>query len=307
MSNLTFTGQRLPSATVADFDKLLASATAAVEKPRPYTARLSRTNPTAFVFLLDQSGSMSETLETRKGEVRKSEFLADAVNDLLNQLISECRRSGEYRNYMDICVIGYGGDADDTAKYAWEGDLKDKSFVTILELKAHPIDKNGSRGVWLTARAERLTPMLQAIELAHDTLAQWLASHAGKDIFPPVVINMTDGVATDADSDELIAAARKLKALKTMDGNVLFYNVHLSGGDDEELLFPCREEELPDDEYAHTLFSMSSDLPSVYNTPIARITQRDASPNFTAMAYNVNPIQIVNLLNIGTSVTRRQA
>lgn len=307
MSNLVFTGQRLPSAYVAGFDKLLKRATAAIEKPRPYTARVSRTSPTAFVFLLDQSGSMQNTFGTQNGKVPKAKFLANAVNDLLNQLISECRRSGEYRNYMDICVIGYGGDEDNTAKYAWEGDLSDKSFVTIQELKAHPVDTNGSRGVWITARAQQLTPMKQALELAHDTLVQWLASHAGKDIFPPVVINMTDGVATDAEPDDLIAAARKLKALKTMDGEVLLYNVHLSGGDEEPLLFPCRQDELPDDAYAHTLFSMSSDLPDVYNIPIARITKRDASPNFTAMAYNANPIQIVNLLNIGTSVTRRQA
>jgi len=115
---------------------------------------------------------MAETLDTRQGKVPKAKFLANAVNDLLNQLISECRRSGEYHNYIDICVIGYGGDEDDTAKYAWEGDLSEKSFVTIQELKASPVDRNGSRGVWITARAQRLTPMKQALELAHDTLLQ---------------------------------------------------------------------------------------------------------------------------------------
>ena len=306
MSDIVFTGNHLPSKHLLQFANLLENASKPTVKPRPYTAKVTRTTPTAFVFLLDQSGSMRSTLTVKGQPKTKAAFLADAVNELLNQIIPECRREGEYRNYIDVCVIGYGGDADQTAKYAWQGDLAPKSMVTIGELKDHPLERQGTKGRWISPKAGHLTPMKQAIDLAHDTLVQWLASHAGKDVYPPVVINLTDGAATDAEAGELIEAARKLRSLRTTDGQVLFYNVHLSGTSDEPLLFPCQTDELPDDEYARTLFAMSSDLPAIYNKQIAQITGRDASPAYTAMALNASPIQLVQLLNIGTSVSRRQ-
>ncbi len=306
MNDIIYTGNRLPSNHLLQFADLLQKASSPTVKPRPYTARVSRTSPTAFVFLLDQSGSMGNRLTVKGQPLTKATVLADSVNDLLNQLISECRREGEYRNYIDVCVIGYGGDTDSTAKYAWQGSLAGQSMVTIQALKDNVLERQGTKGKWILPKAGNLTPMKQALDLAHDTLVQWLAGYTGKDIYPPVVINITDGAATDAETSELIAAARKLKSLGTVDGQVLFYNVHLTAGSADSLLFPCQAEELPDDEYARTLFAMSSDLPALYNVPIAKITGRDASPAYTAMALNANPIQLVQLLNIGTSVSRRQ-
>ncbi|KAB7725992.1 hypothetical protein F5984_25380 [Rudanella paleaurantiibacter] len=306
MSDLIYTGNRLPSNHLLQFADMLAKASSPTVKPRPYTARVSRTTPTAFMFLLDQSGSMDKEVTVKGQTVSKATLLANSVNDLLNQLISECRREGEYRNYIDVCVIGYGADNDATAKYAWQGNLEGQSMVTIQALKDNAVERQGTKGKWISPKAGGLTPMRQALDLAHDTLVQWLASHAGKDIYPPVVINITDGVATDADAAGLIAAARKLRNLRTVDGNVLLYNVHLTAGHEEPFLFPCQKEELPEDEYAYLLFDMSSDLPALYNAPIAKITNRDANPSYTAMALNANPIQLVQLLNIGTSVSRRQ-
>lgn len=34
-----------------------------------YTAEISRTSPTAFLFLVDQSGSMQDTMENGKSKV----------------------------------------------------------------------------------------------------------------------------------------------------------------------------------------------------------------------------------------------
>ena len=40
----------------------------------PYSAAISRTEPTAFMFLIDQSGSMDEKMETGGS---KAQFVAD--------------------------------------------------------------------------------------------------------------------------------------------------------------------------------------------------------------------------------------
>ena len=49
-----------------------------------YGAEISRGNPTCFIFLLDQSGSMADPFGGES--VRKADFVADAVNRTLHDL-----------------------------------------------------------------------------------------------------------------------------------------------------------------------------------------------------------------------------
>src|SRR5277367_3254098 len=72
----------------------------------PYTAGIDRTNPTAFLFVVDQSASMDEKLESGQS---KAEFVAVALNKTLYQLVIRCKRPDGVRNYFYIGVIGYGG------------------------------------------------------------------------------------------------------------------------------------------------------------------------------------------------------
>ncbi len=72
-----------------------------------YGAEISRGNPTCFIFLLDQSGSMADPFG---GDyVRKADYVADAVNRTLHDLVIRCTKTEEVRHYYDIGVIGYGG------------------------------------------------------------------------------------------------------------------------------------------------------------------------------------------------------
>jgi hypothetical protein len=40
--------------------------------------------------------------------VRKADFVADAVNRTLHDLVIRCTKTEEVRNYYEIAVIGYG-------------------------------------------------------------------------------------------------------------------------------------------------------------------------------------------------------
>jgi hypothetical protein len=75
----------------------------------PYTAEISRANPSAFLFIIDQSGSMDERMDT---EQTKAQFVADVLNKTLYQLVIRCTRADglrhEVRNYFDLGVIAYG-------------------------------------------------------------------------------------------------------------------------------------------------------------------------------------------------------
>src|ERR1700730_14342675 len=71
----------------------------------PYTASIQRSDPTAFLFLVDQSGSMGDKMS---GEKTKSQFVADVLNRTLMNLVTRCTKSEGVRNYFDVGVIGYG-------------------------------------------------------------------------------------------------------------------------------------------------------------------------------------------------------
>src|SRR5689334_9010990 len=76
--------------------------------PMPYTAEISRTNPTCFLFLVDQSSSMSEPFGAQPDK-KKAEGVADVINRLLQNLILKCAKSEGIRDFFHVGIIGYGG------------------------------------------------------------------------------------------------------------------------------------------------------------------------------------------------------
>src|SRR5690242_20279915 len=73
-----------------------------------YSAEVSRKSPTAFVVLVDQSGSMSEAFGM-DSRVTKAKFVADVVNKWLDNLVIRASKNQKVRDYFDIAVLGYGG------------------------------------------------------------------------------------------------------------------------------------------------------------------------------------------------------
>ena len=117
-----------PLSKTGNFVQELNAALQLPVKSRPYTAYITRHTPSAFVFLLDQSGSMDSKLSLPNGNFeQKSVFLANAINDILNQILDRCIKGTEIRDYFDIAIIGYGGQESETANFAWEGNLSTKT------------------------------------------------------------------------------------------------------------------------------------------------------------------------------------
>src|SRR5947209_14850658 len=73
----------------------------------PYSAEISRTNPTCLLFLIDQSNSMDGPFGGQDGK-KKSEGVADAINRLLQNLVLKCAKATGIRDYFQIGVVGYG-------------------------------------------------------------------------------------------------------------------------------------------------------------------------------------------------------
>lgn len=324
MSNITYTGKNLPSSQLNNFIDLEKKVLDSVIKAKPYTARVTRDSPTAFVFLIDQSQSMNGMIRIGEETKSKADFLSGMINRLLNGVLDKCKRQNEYRNYVDISIIGYGGTDENTAVLAWEGSLEGNTFVNVNELvqghngkSSFKVKRTSPNGQvkemdkwmyeWISSKAHNLTPMHDALTLAYEVLVQWLATKQNKDVYPPIVINITDGWATGTTDEDLLEASSKIKNLKTIDGNLLLYNIHLSESEEAQILFPSDPSELPDDSHARLLFDMSSDLPEIYNQEIVKITSKDMRGAYTGFAFNANLDKLVSLLNVGTNTPLRNA
>jgi hypothetical protein len=310
--------------TTTEFQNTLKMVLATPVKSKTYTAQITRETPSAFVFLIDQSGSMEGKIAYRNQSISKAEAVALIINETLNDILNRCQKADEVRDYFEIAVIGYGGQDGEKANFAWEGNLVDRTFVKISELANYFLSQdiitieNNIRGrivqqqksikKWINPLAKKRTPMRHAFEMCAELLEDWLIRYKNKDIFPPIVINITDGEATDAKEKELMQAANRIKQLHTVDGNVLLLNIHLSAADDTPVLFPTYSHELPNNEYAQLLFNLSSDMPTIFNSDIARFTQKDSAGAYTGMAFNADANALVKMMQIGTytSIGRTQ-
>jgi hypothetical protein len=286
---------------------------------KPYDTRISRERPACFVFLIDQSGSMSEKWGMDNTKT-KAEIVAENVNNAINELINICQKSDpKPLHYFDVCVIGYG--QNDEAQILWEGGLASKTFVSPADLKENPtgiqgeieIERRTFKGVstvkipvpfWFSPKAKSFTPMGAAIDLCTKILNDWTEFHQNS--FPPIVINITDGEQTDCENDELIEKAFRLKETKTLYGNMLLFNIHIND-DDDTVLFPTAINELPDNEQCHTLYNMSNNLPETFRRRIAHeIKKTDLIPNqqYVALSYQTSIIQFAKLLEFITKFVK---
>ena len=201
----------------------------------PYTAEISRANPTCFLFLIDQSGSMAETFGGGAGR-RKADGVADAINRLLQTLVIRCATGDDVYPRYEVGVIGYGRSVGP----AFGGVLAGRSLVPINEVANAPasiqertrktddgagglIDQTVKFPVWFEPVADGGTPMCEALRRAHHLLQEWVSRH--QTAYPPMVFNITDGDATDGDPT---SHAQAIGSLSTADGNVLVFNCHIS-------------------------------------------------------------------------------
>jgi len=272
-----------------------------------YSAEISRENPSCFLFIIDQSGSMIDNFSNPPKP--KSVGVADAINKLLSNLVIKCAKSEGVRNYYYVGVIGYGRNTGP----AFSGSLSGKELVSIEEIANNParieerikkID-DGAGGlieqkikfpIWFDQIADGGTPMTEAFQLANNVMNEWVKTHPKS--FPPIVIHFTDGESTDGDpSNEM----KKLTNISTNDGNTLLFNIHLSSNSSNKAIEFPNNLEMLQDRYSQMLFESAS-----YLTPfMVEIAKNEfgytVDSNSKAFMLNVTEVRgIIEALEIGT-------
>lgn len=274
-----------------------------------YSAEISRNNPTLFVFLIDQSGSMAEGIpNSEQPERRRADALSVIINKSLQNLVLRCAKEEGVRDYFSVCVIGYGSKVGP----AFSGPLTGRETVPIsdvgnmparVEQKVKKTD-DGAGGIleqtirlpiWFDPVADGGTPMCSAFAQVQNVVQRWLAQHP--DCFPPVVIHITDGESTDGDPTTLM---QSLTALSSSDGSVLLFNIHISSdGTARPVAFPDSATDLPN-QYASMLFENASPLTYTMRAVANSQDGMNLSDGARGYVFNGDMVLVIQALDIGT-------
>lgn len=252
---------------------------------------------------------MAEEILFEGRTTTKAEALCNAVNELLEEIISRCKRERFVGDYFDVGIIGYS---------AHEArPLLGKGFMSVVDIdnmdtpvhhrmisRSLPSGESFrtiiERREWISPEAKGRTPMASALRMAQRMCCSWCRRNP--ESFPPVVINISDGEATDAPHSEILTLAESLKGIATNDGNLLLMNIHLATGDHTSLphiCFPSESLSLPANRHLELLYNTSSTLPTIYNQAIGRL--HSGEPPFRAICLNASITELVALLAIGSA------
>jgi len=287
-----------------------------------YQAQWGTPHPGCVIILLDQSGSMADTFggnQVGAGN-QKSDMVATLVNGLLKELITLNTSGTTIKPRIDIAVLGY---ESSSVRSALGGPLSGKDFVSLQELNDNPIrmeprtkkemDSTGNVieipvyfPIWIEPISGGGTPMVQALQRARDLAQKWVREYPTKypqaphpAPYPPVVINVTDGAATDGD---ITGPCHDITRISTPDGNALLYNCHITNISSGTIEFPVSASELPPDSsnLATLMFSVSSEIPETARNNYEAATGQKLKPGAHGMIFNGDANSVRQLFKVGT-------
>lgn len=286
-----------------------------------YRATITSKTPALIIFMLDLSSSMGDDLTFDGVKQTKAEFLSRIINTTLSEIVCYCKKGDKHRDYFNIIVYGYMGDS--VVNLLKSGESQN-SYVTINELVNMDVEVktydsirknvNGASYISQLSLKEYIkplssgkTPTGKALEIAYNSAERWVESFKNEDVFAPIVINISDGEFTDITHGEFLNQAQRLKSIKTDDGNLLFFNVHIASNSNiSSVVFPISIEEInTDSRHAKILFEASSTLPKRFSKDISELKECASDDQFKAFCYNSSVSDLLKILNIGSlSITK---
>lgn len=277
-----------------------------------YTKPITRIHPTAFVVLIDRSGSMKERIVFAGTEMTKSRAVTLIAGSFIDELMYRARREGGVYDYYDIAVLGYSGDGvrslvspdgefTTPSRLASAGVKREKIVRERLLPSGRSVVAVTEHNVWFREKAAGVTPMCGALREGLSLVGWWCRQKRNRGSYPPTVINITDGEASDGTGDDVRAIAEKIRTTGTSDGHTILMNINLARANEgtPPVLFPSSLSELPDHRYARLLWDISSEMPESLHDVISTM-RPGAAPPFRAMGWGSDIGGVAAMMNIGS-------
>ena len=283
-----------------------------------YQQRIERKKPGCILILLDRSDSMQRPWGRSGMTLAHGASLA--INKVLLELgVKSTKKPGEpMLRYFDVGIFGYGlcpSNGTEGVESALTGldGLGDRGIVPLPEIAIRPIAVREEPALDLGAPASRVpvwvepvhgyrTPMCEAIAVAGQHVFDWVNQHP--DSFPPIILNITDGLVTDSpyEGAGLADWATRLSSIATSDGPALLLNIFISPDAGAERWFPATPDGLP--EPGPDLFAISSLMPEPM-LRTARATGINVSAGARGFVCGAGLEALVKFLDIGTRLDVR--
>lgn len=293
------------------------------EQANAYRKSWNRQHRGLLIFLLDQSGSMQQTVQIGNQSYTNGAMATTTLDSLIVSVINNTPidpQTGHVKDYCDLLVLGYGNDVFPLL------DNGRGAPVSIKELADNP---RGHRAV-VVERYDRVlnkkvpvketqpfwippykpnndrTEMARALQRAYRVIQDWLSADARRrQSFPPIVVNITDG-EHNGEGDPMDAATR-IRQLTTDDGQVLLFSCHLTSNSTNHLVFPrdasiiqSRITASNERAWALNLFQMSSEIPASMAKRARESFHAGLADGARGFIYNANPSDLMDFLSWGT-------
>ena len=289
-----------------------------------YSNTINSKNPTLIVFLVDRSLSMVDPWASSSTGISLCQGAATAINEVLYDLsLRACMKDDSIIDRVHLGIYAYG---DESVEWALPGLPEGKGWSEApgwvpgySRIEEVEVGEDGGRvrhseiPIWIEAEANGNTPMCAAFYKAAEVVERHVTEYP--DSFPPIVINITDGLPTDTSAplpmsqdeeylpvwDDVRSAANRITTKGTGDGEALLLNIHITPSkDDGSLLFPDMIPAGAHD-YIHGMMSISSVLPA--NMVLeGRDNGHDLKEGAKGLIVNGDRTMLSQFLRIGTTV-----
>ena len=253
---------------------------------------------------------MEQKLAGQADGISKKNAAADAVNRTIQAIAMRCSQGEEVRDYFHIGAIGYktDGNGNPILNSVLNGTNLEEPYLPISAVadiartEKRPVKESDGAGglvevdktfaIWVEPEAEFGTPMSEAFGAAHKAIKTRATEY--RNSYPPILINISDGEPSDGEPTQI---AGEIMGEKTVHGNALIFNIHLSDKSAIPIAYPSTKEGL--DAFGKMLFEMSSELPSLA-AEAGRTLDLIIPEGARGYVYNSNLESLVQFLEIGT-------
>jgi len=289
-----------------------------------YDVKISRKNPALIILLIDQSHSMNEQFFSAGGKTFTIAQIAKYVADrFLYEILSRCLKGNDIYDYVDTAIIGYGTSIKSALpkvgldEFPIPSSYLPKIFIRRNEKNSSDEEFPLPRYEWVESVANGYTSMLSAFNKAKQIIEEWIPDH--RDSFPPIVLNITDGMPTDdielvermqnntlgeMETLNIFTTAKKIQEMRTDNGNVLICNAHVSPEKITQIEFPNNVDNI-ENPFAELMFVMSSVVPKEL-FELGREYRFNLSEGSRFFVFNAEAKTLLNFINFGSGASLKK-